>query len=530
MLSDGTRTQSFSSLAQDATEPYRLVGDSTLYNFVHTHPTRSYTLTLDDGVAAVVGVTLPNLSTASPTTSLALTKVPGSVTRRLGLPALATASPTTALSLRKIARPAGLVEQTLSLTDRGNIGGGRSWVNHGSPGSYTQIDPRLVDGDGEVWFGNLFAYAGNASDAAQRNHIRLEFSDSRTAGATGRTAAGAVDGLIEGWETALDALVFTRTGGTNPGTFTVRGPNAAGVVTSTDRPPYTWEPPAAENGTALRAWLGQTSSGALSVTFAGIAAAQVRPITLPTLETASPTASLALRRIEKPPPIPVGPFVRRVSLPTLQAGSPTAGLELHRVTGDAVIIDFGVGQDVGTDVGWLFEVETNTGATMRFWSGLGTLKLMGQDWIGTGRFVGITPAEAVAKDPDKRCSVTIDLSESTNLRAAAMQDIGAGAAAVYWIKNFNDGRGWQICTFRHRGRLSKPNVQEAAAIYEIETRAGTGYEPIPLMWSDEDQQRRIAKLIKEGVLPDGYTDRGLEYMADFEAERIRSYGPPRRNA
>ena len=146
-----------------------------------------------------------------------------------------------------------------------------TWVRPGPPGAYAQIPQEFVDGDGERWFGNLLIYKG---DGARGNRIYFELSNLRGRGATGSTG----NELIEEWEKSLNAIVITRSGsGANDGTFTVRGPNADGVVEKDTTENYAWLPPPEESGAALYDWLGLTSAGSLQITLNAQVAEESQP-------------------------------------------------------------------------------------------------------------------------------------------------------------------------------------------------------------------------------------------------------------
>ena len=352
--------------------------------------------------------------------------------------------------------------------------------------------------------------------------------------------------FTQAWEQSPEAITFVRS---DSATFRLAGPDHRSVLTRDSTHPYRWVP---KDLTDLRAFFAADASGSYSIILSDedndLVADEADGLTLsvglsnvtgkivvPALNgevrgwTISVAGMDAIGDLEPPSlnadeaddfglSVSLGDVTGDLGPATLRGRADGFSLRLSlgdiseedviRRTEDAAVA---AGQNL--EVGWLLQVQSNSGTTYRFCSGINEITVLGQTWQPTGEIVSISQVEADSELDSGAVRIVIDTAADQNLRVAFLQDLGPAPAVVRWI--VDAGAGWRARSWRASGRLSAPKLgEDGKTTFELGTLTALLDRRINRTWSHEDQKRRF---------PD---DDGMEYMAGLASNLYRDDWPP----
>lgn len=157
----------------------------------------------------------------------------------------------------------------------------------------------------------------------------------------------------------------------------------------------------------------------------------------------------------------------------------------------------------------LFEISAigsgDTAVTgLDLWTGDVDIDLNGRVYQPTALVESVSIAGGQVAQSETR--VTLGLFATTDaLRSAFLQDPGPATVTLRQVASTDDGASWSIVPRAFTGRLTDGQLIGQRYTVDLVDRAGDPLRPIPLYWSDEDQQRRYSG------------DKGLQYMRQIAA-------------
>ena len=140
---------------------------------------------------------------------------------------------------------------------------------------------------------------------------------------------------------------------------------------------------------------------------------------------------------------------------------------------------------------WALEASyPEDGEDILVWTGVGTLTKGGKNYVGIGpQFLTISETEASYQTQDGRVQVSFGTID-TDLITKFLKDPGAVSVKLNIVVSTDGGTTWTFLPRSVRGWLSSPSIKAGIYTFEIATDASDIDRGRPLMWSNENQQRR----------------------------------------
>lgn len=156
-----------------------------------------------------------------------------------------------------------------------------------------------------------------------------------------------------------------------------------------------------------------------------------------------------------------------------------------------------------------------TTQTVRVWTGLGTISIEGEDWLGAGEVLSISPVEETSELSIKGAIVSLSGIPSEYLYLALNEPYQGRIAKIYF-GNFVSGQPSEL-TEIFSGYMDQLNIEEDAESSSIQLKIEN-----KLIDLERPRVARFTSQYQRSVFPD---DRGLDFVEDLQDKELFWGGP-----
>ncbi len=156
------------------------------------------------------------------------------------------------------------------------------------------------------------------------------------------------------------------------------------------------------------------------------------------------------------------------------------------------------------------------GGDLRMWSGVGTLSLSGESWVGAGQLLGVS---AIGETLDTRAEgIEVSLSGMpSSLISTVLANARYGKAGKLWLAALDDSENIIVDPYlSFSGKLDQPQIDDSGEVCTISIRYESNIVDL--------QRARTRRYTPEDQKLDHPGDLGFEFVASLIDKSI-TWGP-----